>query len=142
MNQYSRDLFATELTRCGMQVRMAARQPLELYDAARHRWELVVRSSRNHTYAFVTKRTFPMADHRLFGLAWYRTSDDDPWLLIVPLPLWTSAPGPLSLVLKDRDYAGLASEPEWGIDSRRELLEGFRLERVASGGQFQFPFVV
>lgn len=141
LSEESRQFFYSELTRRGMRVYPVRQQPLEIHDAARRRWELVVRSSRNRSYSFVTKGSFPMADHRLFGLADYPDTDGAPQLFIIPLPLWRTLPGQLGRVLKSRDYTEAASAPEWGIDTRRELLMGYQLEQVVAetGGLFRFP---
>lgn len=139
LNEHSRALFSNELTRRGLRVYAGSKGPLEVHDTGRRRWELAVRSSRNNSYSYVGKRSFPMADQRLVGLAQYQPGTD-PWLLVIPLRLWDAPWGQLGDVLKQRDYEGKASEPEWGIDSRRQLLSLFRLEEVVSdGGVFVFP---
>ena len=141
LSGHSRQAFSTELARRGMHVDAGkTRQPLEIFDAQNGRWEPAVRSSRGNSYSFVTKASFPMGERRLFGLAWYRSDVEDPWLLIIPLALWHTPWGRLGTVLKSRDYEGRESPPEWGIDSQRQLLSPFRLEDVVSDqGLFVFP---
>lgn len=140
LNERSREQFGHELERRGMRVYARSRQPLEVYDTSRRHWELVVRSSRRNSYCYVEKRSFPLGDQRLVGLAQYQAGAADPLLLLIPLRLWDAPWGRLHEVLKQRNYEGKASEPEWGIDSQRHLLTPFRLEEVVSAsGTFVFP---
>ncbi|HEX6747777.1 MAG TPA: hypothetical protein VF092_10840 [Longimicrobium sp.] len=91
-------------------------------------YDVQVKSVRGYNYIFIPKEKFPIAPHRLVAVVVLH-QDSEPELYLIPITAWL-APNQL---LVSRDYEGLKSEPEWGINISRKnqpLLETHRFERV------------
>jgi hypothetical protein len=73
--------------------------------------EAHVRSLRKPVYAFWEKRRFELAPTRFAALV-LLIDERPPSAFLVPSSAWRS---PNSLIVS-RDYEGLASEPEWGLN--------------------------
>ncbi|MCY0864159.1 MAG: hypothetical protein OWQ57_04375 [Sulfobacillus sp.] len=142
LNQEARRLFVSILRERGCRVYDSGQGDLEVRDTDRH-WRITIRSVRNHNYAFVRKSQWRQIDGQLMGFAVFNSQGQSPQLFIIPAAAWTD-PGPnLSRVLKERNYdkPGQKSEPEWGIDSRHDLLKPYLLDQVLPPGYgaFRFP---
>jgi hypothetical protein len=90
--------------------------------------EAHVRTLRKPVYAFWEKRRFELAPTRFAALV-LLIDERAPAAFLVPSLAWRS---PNRLVVS-RDYEGLASEPEWGLNlSGRSmpLLEEYAIARV------------
>jgi hypothetical protein len=91
-------------------------------------YDVQVKSVRGYGYIFIPKTKFPIAPHRLVATVILHPNCE-PELYLIPMTAWL-APSPL---LVSRDYPGLKSAPEWGINiSRRNqlLLNAHRFEQV------------
>jgi hypothetical protein len=87
-----------------------------------------VRTLRRPVYAFWTKKSFGLAPNRFGALVLLRDGHP-PAAYLVPALAWRT---PDALVVS-RDYDGLASEPEWGLNlSGRTLplLDEYRISRT------------
>ncbi|WP_157591748.1 DUF4365 domain-containing protein [Solirubrobacter soli] len=90
--------------------------------------EVHVRSLRKVTYQFWEKRRFDLAEGR-YGALVLLFDGQPPASYLIPSLAWTSP----TALLVDRNYEGLASEPEWGLNlSGRTLptLDAYRLSVV------------
>jgi hypothetical protein len=91
-------------------------------------YEVQVKSLRGNGYIFVPKAKFPIAPNRLLAIV-LLYSEQEPVLYLVPMTAWI-APNAL---LVSRDYEGLKSEPEWGLNisgKNQPLLDAYRFEKV------------
>ena len=92
--------------------------------------EIQVKSLRSHGYVFLQKKKFPLKRNLYLALALLDDSEP-PKLYLIPSLAWEKQ----DTLLVGRDYKGLKSKPEWGINvSERNmvLLESYRFERVVS----------
>jgi len=140
LNARARDLFATTLRQHGLTVDVPVRGDFLVRDAART-WRLTIRAVQNRNYSYVRKRVWRTLDGQLLGFATFDDRAGTVRLYVIPAPAWEN-PGPtLKRVLKSRDYdqPGQTSEPEWGIDSRHDLLTPFLLDAVLTPQGFRFP---
>lgn len=91
------------------------------------RSEVYVSAQRVGGYAFWTKRRLHPAAHRFAALVLLAESAP-PELYLIPTLDWLNATPPLT----DRDYIGLASEPEWGVEINSAALPTLRRYRWTS----------
>ncbi len=81
----------------------------------------------NGNYAFFTKASFRPA-HDLFAALILLEDGHEPSAFLIPSTAWQEP----TALLRDRDYEGKASPPEWGIQisgKSRPLLEEFSFGR-------------
>jgi hypothetical protein len=93
-------------------------------------YEVQVKSVRRLSYVFMQKSKFPLTEERLLALVLLK-EDAPPDLYLIPATVWNS---PDSLFV-GRDYVGLKSRPEWGVQlspSRLKMLDEFRFEKVVA----------
>lgn len=91
-------------------------------------FDVQVKSLRGYGYIFIPKSKFPIAPHRLVASVILHL-EREPELYLIPMTAWM-VPNQL---LVSRDYEGLKSAPEWGINISRKnqaLLDTFRFEQV------------
>lgn len=91
-------------------------------------YDVQVKSLRGYGYIFIPKAKYPISPHRLAAIAVFHPNRE-PELYLIPMTAWL-APNPL---LVSREYEGLKSAPEWGINISRKnqpLLDIYRFERV------------
>jgi hypothetical protein len=89
-------------------------------------YEVQVKSVRDSSYVFMQKTKFPIRPDRLLALVLLE-EDHPPDLYLIPATAWQSPNG----LLVGRDYEGLKSKPEWGVQlsSRtRPLLMPYRFD--------------
>ena len=89
-------------------------------------FEVQVKSARETTYVFMQKDKFPLSPDRLLALVLLE-EDQPPDLYLIPATAWL-APNAL---LVGRDYEGLKSKPEWGVQlslRNRPLLVPYRFD--------------
>lgn len=94
-------------------------------------YDVQVKSLRSSGYVFVRKDRFDLRPTNLLALVLLRQGQA-PDLYLIKSTVWRSPQGPFV----SRDYPGLKSPPEWGINvSGRwmEALEPHRFERVVGG---------
>lgn len=87
-------------------------------------YEVQVKSVRSSNYVFMHKAKFPLRSDRLLSLV-LLSEDQPPDLYLISATEWLRP----NELLVDRDYEGLKSKPEWGVQlSRRSrlLLEPYR----------------
>ena len=86
----------------------------------------------NKNYTFVTKSEIPeLSDNILIALVEWQ-NEQPISLYLIPTAEWNTGKWN---ILKDRDYEGLKSEPEWGIDinqSNKYELNNFRFSKFNS----------
>ncbi|MGB8260224.1 MAG: hypothetical protein WCE75_07725 [Terracidiphilus sp.] len=110
-----------ELTMYGFQVYSSEVDDRGIDFVARHErgdfLEIQVKSLRSFGYVFMPKRKFPL-DERLYLALGLLFEAKAPQLYLIPSTVWRAS----SSVFVDREYEGLKSEPEWGLNvSRRNL---------------------
>jgi hypothetical protein len=92
-------------------------------------WDVQVKSVRKLNYVFMRKDVFRLRPNLLLALTLFEDGLA-PNQYLIPAMRWTQA----DELFVDRDYEGLASMPEYGLNlsrSRLHQLEPFRLERAA-----------
>ncbi len=92
--------------------------------------EVQVKSLRDSGYVFMQKTKFALRDslYLAFGLL---LEGNSPELYLIPSRVWGNPTG----VFVSRDYEGLKSSPEWGLNVSRKnmpLLEPYRFEAVVT----------
>ena len=90
--------------------------------------EIQVKSARKSNYVFMQKSKFPLRQDRLLALVLLE-EDCAPDLYLIPATAWLAPSAPLV----DRDYVGLDSKPEWGVQlskRHRPMLELYRFEVI------------
>jgi hypothetical protein len=93
--------------------------------------EVHVRTLRTPVYAFWLKKHFHLASNRLAALV-LLLDGQPPAAYLVPAVAWREP----NALLVSRDYEGLASEPEWGLNlSGRTLpmLDEYRITLTLKG---------
>lgn len=93
-------------------------------------YDVQVKSVRGYGYIFIQKDKFPISPHRL-AAAVVLHQEREPELYLIPMTAWL-VPNQL---LVSRDYEGLKSQPEWGINISRKnqaLLNTFRFDQVVA----------
>jgi hypothetical protein len=73
-------------------------------------YEVQVKSVRESNYVFMQKHKFPLRQDRLLALV-LLVEDEPPDLYLIPATAWQSP----NALLVGRDYKGLKSKPEWGV---------------------------
>jgi hypothetical protein len=90
--------------------------------------EVQVKSLRGSGYVFMEKTKFALAEHLYLAFGVFQQGEA-PVLYLIPSTAWRT-PGP---VFVERNYEGLKSKPEWGLNfSQRNMavLEPYRFEAV------------
>jgi hypothetical protein len=90
--------------------------------------EIQVKSLRSHGYVFMQKKKLPLKQNFYLALGLLE-ENEPPKLYLIPSLAWKSQDS----LLVGRDYEGLKSKPEWGINVSRKnlpLLEVYRFEQV------------
>jgi hypothetical protein len=93
-------------------------------------FDVQVKSVRGYNYIFIPKSKFPIVPHRLVAVVVLHAGRE-PELYLIPMTAWLTP----SALLASRDYTGLKSDPEWGINISRKnqpLLETFKFENVVA----------
>lgn len=91
--------------------------------------EFQVKSILRTDYVYMTKRQWDITDNSLFLFLMIFEQNQQPQPFIIPATAWQK-PNDL---MKVRDYDGLKSEPEYGMNlsqKNRYLLEQYRLDIV------------
>jgi hypothetical protein len=89
-------------------------------------FEVQVKSVRQSNYVFMQKSKFPLLHDRLLALV-LLDEDRPPDLYLIPATEWLKP----NALLVDRDYEGLKSKPEWGVQlsgRTRPLLATYRFD--------------
>lgn len=97
-------------------------------------WDVQVKSIRNTGYVFIPKSKFRIRPNLVVALAVF-TDDREPDLFLIPATEWQQN-GALKGVLVDKDYIGLKSIPEYGINLSAKgirALEPFRFHTALEG---------
>ena len=91
-------------------------------------YEVQVKSVRSSNYVFMHKSRFPLRPDRLLALV--LLEEDQPLdLYLIPATAWLSP----NALLVGRDYDGLKSKPEWGVQLSRgnsPLLSPYHFDSV------------
>ena len=92
--------------------------------------EIQVKATRNDSYVFMHKTSFPLDQYRYLAYVRFST-DPEPSLYLIPAITWLT---PSSLCVS-RDYEGKKSRPEYGLSvtrSNQALLDAFHFDRVVA----------
>ena len=121
LGRYAEYLVKMELTLHGLDVYTAEVDDKGIDFIVRkdgcHYYEIQVKSSRDLTYIFFSKDKFTLSDN-LFAAIVLFSDDKPPELYLIPSTVWCT---PNELFV-DRNYEGLKSKPEFGINlSQRNL---------------------
>lgn len=90
--------------------------------------EVQVKSLRDYGYVFMQKTKFELRDNVFLALG-LLFDDQEPRLFLIPANVWLAP----NEVFVDRNYEGLKSKPEWGINvSRKNMaaLEEFAYDKA------------
>ena len=90
--------------------------------------EVQVKSLRSTGYVFMQKEKFVLHKHLYLALG-LLLDGQPPELYLIPSIVWKQGDG----VFVNRDYEGLKSKPEWGLNisnKNRPLLEPYRFDQV------------
>jgi hypothetical protein len=93
-------------------------------------YEVQVKSARDSSYVFMHKNKFPLRPDRLLALV-LLVDEQPPDLYLIPANVWRSP----NALFVERDYEGLKSKPEWGVQlSARNLslLADYRFDSMIS----------
>jgi len=93
-----------------------------------HYYEVQVKSSRNNTYVYIPKSKMELAADRLVCLLLF-TDSFLPSVYVIPSAAWES----VNDLLTSKDYKGLKSSPEWGIQisgKNMPLLQQYCIEKM------------
>lgn len=89
-------------------------------------YEIQVKSCRDLTYIFIPKSKMDLTPNRIVCIILF--SDDNlPDVYAIPATAWLAQ----NDLLKSKDYEGLKSAPEWGINLSKKnlsILEPYRIE--------------
>ena len=92
--------------------------------------EVQVKSLRSLGYAFAQKEKFAHREHLFMALALF-TEGTSPALYLIPSLAWRTP----NQLLVSRDYEGLKSKPEWGLNLSQKnmaVLEQYRFDQIVS----------
>lgn len=143
LNADAREAFCRELRKRGLRVENpGSRGDLLIEGLKDGPWHMTVRSVRGRNYAFVPKSKWINPARQLLGFAPFGPDGRLVRLFIIPADAWIHPGQQLQHVLKSRDYGkpGQVSPPEWGIDSRHDLLVPYLLDAVLPEGSDSFHF--
>jgi len=84
--------------------------------------EIQVKSVRGWNYVFVQKEKFPIGENRYLALG-QLFQDQSPNLYLIPSLAWKDCANQASRAFVDRNYEGLKSKPEWGINVSQKNME-------------------
>jgi len=90
-------------------------------------YEVQVKSIRHNGYVFMTKRHWDINKDNLFLILLIFEEGSLPNIYLIPASAWKHP----NEVFKDKDYQGLKSEPEYGLNlalKHFHLLEPYRME--------------
>ena len=82
------------------------------------------------TYVFMRKKYFKINDDTLYLILFLLTDGEYPDMYIIPTSAWINSEGKLFV---DRDYDGIKSEPEYGINLSQKnipLLEKYKFKNM------------
>jgi hypothetical protein len=123
---YGFDVYSAEVDDKGIDFVIRKENRQENEEVESRYYDVQVKSVRAMNYVFFRKDRFAPRDNLLAAVALFK-SGNAPELYLIPATAWRK----LDALLVDRDYEGLKSPPEWGLNlSRRTLvlLERFRFE--------------
>lgn len=89
-----------------------------------------VKSVRKTSYVFMQKAKFQLDPATYLALLIF-TDGSEPSIFLIPATAWLSP----NSIFVDREYEGLKSKPEWGVNlstKNMPLLEPYQFEAVAS----------
>lgn len=90
--------------------------------------EVQVKSLRETGYVFMQKEKFVLRDHLYLALG-LLVDGQSPDLYLIPSLVWKES----NQVFVNRDYEGLTSKPEWGLNvsnKNKSVLEKYRFETI------------
>lgn len=92
-------------------------------------YEMQVKSSRNLNYVFIKKDKFDINNENLMLVLALFEDNKMPDVYLIPAIQWKNP----NNLLKDKDYEGLKSDPEWGVNLSQknlELLSKYKIETM------------
>jgi len=126
------ELLGQEFVRHGFKVDAAepetASQTFVVHKLTKHR--VKVKSSRDFRYNYILKKHMKPHGSLIVGFVHFVTGED-PHLYLIRSTEWLTP----SDLLRSRDYPGLASDPEYGLQLSRKnvpLLEQYSFDRIVS----------
>jgi len=129
---YAEYFVKMELTTYGFQVYSAEVDDRGIDFIARYQTrpflEIQVKSLRSFGYIFMRKAVFQLRESLYVAFVLF-TNGESPSLFLIPSTVWNSP----DEVFVSRDYEGLKSEPEWGLNvsiKNLSILESYQFEHV------------
>jgi len=97
-------------------------------------YEIQVKSCRNLTYIFIPKSKMELTSNRIVCILLF-TDNCLPDVYIIPATAWLVE----NDLIKSKDYEGLKSAPEWGLNLSQKnlpLLAPYKIDNILAGGEF------
>ena len=97
-------------------------------------YEIQVKSCRNLTYIFIPKSKMELTSNRIVCILLF-TDNRLPDVYIIPATAWLVE----NDLFKSKDYEGLKSAPEWGLNFSKKnlsLLASYKIDNILAGGKF------
>ena len=91
--------------------------------------ELQVKAVRKNSYTFMSKDKWNINNQNTFLILLLFTDDRMPDVYMIPAAAWKNP----DALLSDKDYVGLISKPEYGLNISKKnmpLLELFNIEKI------------
>ncbi len=132
VGRYGKQLVRAELIRYGLDARSAdvdrRRSELVIRQDDGSRYDVLVRTVRDHNYIFFRKSRFVLRPNLLVAVVilW---ENEPPACYLIPSEAWKEP----NALLASRDFVGKKSPPAWGINLSRKnmpLLEAYAFDRV------------
>jgi len=138
LGRHAELLVTLEFLRCGYEVYRAEVDERGIDLLVRTRdggvFDIQVKSSRNLNYIFYRKESFPLREN-VYGGAVLYLEKNPPQAFLIPSIVWSEP----SELFVSRDYSGLKSKPEWGMNLSQKnlkLLEPIKIGVVLAKAPF------
>lgn len=121
---YKFEVYTSEVDDHGIDFVIKERQSARFY-------EIQVKSIRNNGYVFMPKSTWNINQDNLYLVLLIFNDGKLPDVYLIPAKAWKTT----NEVFKDKEYKGLKSDPEYGLNlsiKHQHLLDDYRLEKVYS----------
>ncbi len=135
VGRYAEYLAKMEFTLYGFQVYTAEVDDRGIDFVARHEkgpfFEVQVKSIRGWNYVFFPKDKFAPAPELLAVVVLF-FDGEEPRMYLIPSTAWATT----DALVTDKNYEGLKSKPEWGLNLSRKnagLLDRFEFRRTVEG---------
>lgn len=130
VHRQARAAVEAKLTTAGATIEGETRHGLVARLAGGRHYEIFVKGATSLYYVYIPKTTFPARNHQALALVMFFESEPEAAYLI-PGSVFRQPQATLTRLIKNRDYVGKQSAPEYGLnltETTLPLLERFRFE--------------